>query len=83
MKPLQLCFYSGSWVDILIAAKNNYRLFINTEDPFPEHTAASLEDVHQSLLDAIGKFTKESKFPLYQGLLNHQLLGIHTGKWYQ
>ena len=83
MKPSQLHFYSGSWVDVLIAAKNNYRLFINTEDPFPERTAASLEDAHRSLLDTIGKFTEESKLPLDQGLLNHQLLGIHTGKWYQ
>ena len=36
--PSQLRFNSGTWVDVLITAKNNYRLFIHTNDPFPKHT---------------------------------------------
>ena len=62
--PSQLHFYSGTWVNVLIIAKNNYRLFIHTDDPFPEHTAASLEDAHICLIDAIGKFKEESSFLL-------------------
>ena len=62
--PSQLCFYTGTWVDVLIIAKNNYRPFIHTDDPFPEHTAASLEDACICLIDAIGKFKEESRLPL-------------------
>lgn len=69
IRPTQLRFYSGTWVDVLIAAKNNYRLFVHTDDPFPERTAASLEDAHGCLLEAIGKFREESQLPLDQGML--------------
>jgi hypothetical protein len=67
IRSSQLRFYSGTWVDILVAAKNNYRLFINNEDPFPERTAASLEDAQGCLLDAIGKFKQESQCSLDEG----------------
>ena len=67
--PSQLHFYSGTWVDVLIIAKNNYRLFIHTNDPFPERMAASLEDAHICLIDAIGKFKEESRLPLNEGKL--------------
>ena len=65
----QLRFYSGTWIDVLIVAKNNYRLFIHTEDPFPERTVLSLEDAWACLLDAIGKFKEESQLPLDEGML--------------
>lgn len=65
----QLRFYSGTWVDVLIAAKNNYRLFIHNEDSFPERTVASLEDARACLLDAIGKFREESQLPLDERML--------------
>ena len=67
IRPSQLRFYSGTWIDVLIAAKNNYRLFIHNVDPFPERTAASLDDARDCLLDAIGKF-KESQHPLEDGM---------------
>ena len=66
---MQLQFYSGSWIDVLISAKNNYRLLIHNEDPFSEHTAASLEDVQGCLLDAIGAFKQESQLSLDEGML--------------
>ena len=69
IRPSQLRFYSGTWVDVLILAKNNYRLFIHNEDPFPERTAVSLEDARGCLLDAIGKFKEESQLPLDDGML--------------
>jgi hypothetical protein len=69
IRPSQLRFYSGTWVDVLIIAKNNYRLFIHNEDPFPERTAASLEDARICLIDAIGRFRAESRLPLNEGKL--------------
>lgn len=69
IRPSQLRFYSGTWIDTLIAAKNNYRLFIHTEDPFPERTSESLEDARNCLLEAIAKFKEESQLPLDGGML--------------
>jgi hypothetical protein len=68
IRPSQLRFYSGTWVDVLTAAKNNYRLLIHKEDPFPERTTANLEDAHLCLLDAIGKFKEETELPLDEGM---------------
>ena len=62
--PSQLRFYSGTCVNVLIIAKNNYRLFIHTDDPFPKRMAASLEDARICLIDAIGKFKEERRLPL-------------------
>jgi hypothetical protein len=67
IRPSQLRFYSGTWVDVLLAAKNNYRLFIHNEDPFPERTSANLEDAHGCLLDAIGTFKEENRLHLNEG----------------
>ena len=67
--PSQLHFYSGTWINVLIIAKNSYRLFIHTNDPFPKCTAASLEDAHICLINAIGKFKEESRLPLNEGNL--------------
>jgi hypothetical protein len=69
IRPSQLRFYSGLWVDVLIAAKNNYRLFIHNEDPFPERTAGSLEDARECLIDAIGKFKEECRLTLDEGIV--------------
>jgi hypothetical protein len=71
IRPSQLRFYSGSWVDVLILAKNNYRLFIHSRavNPFPERTAASLEDAHVCLIDAIAKFREETKLRLDEGIM--------------
>jgi hypothetical protein len=71
IKPSQLRFYSGSWVDILTNAKYRHRLFINTVAPFPERTTKGLADAHRSLLDAIGEFKEEKRLPLDQGLPNY------------
>ena len=69
IRPSQLRFYTGNWVDVLVSAKNNYRLFIHNEDPFPERSAASLEDARACLLDAVGKFKEENHLPLDNGML--------------
>jgi hypothetical protein len=69
IRASQLRFYSGIWVDVLVAAKNNYRLFIHNEEPFPERTSISLEDARMCLLDALGKFQEERQLPLDEGML--------------
>ena len=55
-KPSQLSFYSGTWVDILIAARNNYRKIIHTIEPFPEHNPNNLKEAQNLLLEAIDDF---------------------------
>jgi hypothetical protein len=74
IKPSQLRFYSGPWVDVLTDAKYRHRLFIHTVDPFPERTVEGLADAHRSVLDAIGEFQEEKRLPLDEGLPN---LGIN------
>jgi len=69
IRSSQLRFYSGTWVDVLIAAKNNYRMFIHNEDPFPERTETSLQDARNCLIDAIGAFREERRLPLDDGKL--------------
>lgn len=60
-KPNQLQFYRdlnhGCWVDILVRAKNHYRLTMHTEaiDPFPARSTNSLNIAHDSLLETVGK----------------------------
>ena len=76
IRATQLRFYSGTWVDVLIAAKNNYRLFIHNDDPFPERTASSLEDARNCLLDAVGKFKEEIRLPLDDGMLFFSFLTV-------
>ena len=68
IRSSQLPFYSGTWVDVLLLAKNNYRLYIHKEDPFPERTAANLEDAHDCLMEAIGQFELRSRLPLDQSM---------------
>jgi hypothetical protein len=42
--PTQISYYSGAWVDVLEAAKNEYCFHIHciTGDPFPEFDAVTL-----------------------------------------
>jgi hypothetical protein len=54
-KPNQLGYYSGSWVDVLVAARNDYRRFLHITDPFPERNTDNLKDAHDALLEAIGQ----------------------------
>ena len=67
--PTQLCFYSGSWVDVLKDAKYRFRFCIHTEVPFPERTTDSLSVTHDCLVEAIAKFQDEVRLPLDEGLL--------------
>ena len=55
-KPSQLGFYAGTWIDVLIIARNNYRKLIHTVDPFPERNADSLKNAHDILLEAIAEY---------------------------
>ena len=55
-------------MDVLIAARNDYRKFLHTADPFPERNTDSLRDVHNILLDAICEF-KETGGELDNGSL--------------
>jgi hypothetical protein len=66
--PTQIRFYGGCWIDVLKDAKHLYRLFIHTEEPFPERSRESLADAHQRLVDSIGKFQEETRLPLDEGL---------------
>jgi hypothetical protein len=68
-KPSQLRHYSGPWVDVLVDAKHSYRLFIHTDDPFPERNSDSLNDAHNCLLEAIGKYVEEQNGTLDEGWL--------------
>ncbi|KAH9171206.1 hypothetical protein EDB89DRAFT_1907216 [Lactarius sanguifluus] len=54
-KPTHLCFYSGVWHDVLIAAKNYNRLCIHAEtgSPFPDHKDG-LQYAHECILEVIG-----------------------------
>jgi hypothetical protein len=65
--PTQLRFYSGSWVDVLKDAKYHYRLYIHTEEAFPERSRESLSEAHNYLLEAIAKFQKEVRLELDEG----------------
>ena len=67
-QPTQLHFYHGCWVDVLKDAKDLYRHFIHTEEPFPEYSHDSLADAHGHLIDSIGKFQEEARLPLDEGL---------------
>ena len=53
-KRTQLEYYSGPWVDILKAAKEEYCLFLHTsENPFPECGSQTLQDTHNCLLEVL------------------------------
>jgi hypothetical protein len=54
-KPNHLSYYSGSWVDVLVAARNDYRRFLHITDPFPERNKDNLKDAHDILLEVIGE----------------------------
>jgi hypothetical protein len=55
-KPSQLGFYSGTWVDVLIYARNGYRKLIHTKDPFPERNLENLQVAQNILLEAISDY---------------------------
>ena len=60
---------------MLIEAKTKYRLFIHTQNPFPERNKNGLRDAHDCLLETISKFkddglqVDEGKSNIYQQLL--------------
>jgi hypothetical protein len=72
----QLRFYSGSWVDVLKDAKNQYRLFIHTEGGFAERSRESLSEARNCVLEAIGRFQDEVGLPLDEGSLQFFFIGI-------
>ena len=59
-KPSQFGYYSGPWADVLIIARNNYRKFIHTNNPFPERNSSNLQDANNSLLEAIAEYQEEN-----------------------
>lgn len=70
--PHQLGFYSGTWHDLLVEAKNRYRLFIHTQNPFPERNRNGLRDANDCLLEIISKY-KDDGVQLDEGTVNNQL----------
>lgn len=74
--PHHLGFYSGTWYDALVDAKNSYRLFIHTQNPFPDRNSNSLRDAHDCLLEVIVRY-KDDGIQLDEGTVNNQLL-IYT-----
>jgi hypothetical protein len=72
LHPHHLGFYSGTWYDVLVEAKNRYRLFIHTLCPFPDRNSNSLRDAHDCLLETITKY-KDEGAQLDDGDVNNQL----------
>ena len=70
--PNHLGFYSGTWHDVLVEAKFKYRLFIHTENPFPERNTNSLRDAHDCLLEIITKY-QDDGILLDEGTVNQLL----------
>jgi hypothetical protein len=68
--PNHLGFYSGTWYDVLVEAKNKYRLFIHTENPFPERNRDGLRDAHGCLLEIISKY-KDDGIQLDEGSISN------------
>ena len=71
--PNHLGFYSGTWYDVLVEAKNRYRLFIHTQNPFPERNRNGLKDAQECLLETIAKY-EDNGIQLDKGILNNQSL---------
>jgi hypothetical protein len=67
--PHHLGFYSGTWYDLLVEAKNHYRLFIHTQKPFPERNRIGLRDAQDCLLETISKY-KDNGIQLDEGTIN-------------
>ena len=73
--PHHLGYYTGTWRDVLVEAKTKYRLFIHTQNPFPERNKNGLRDAHDCLLETITKFKDdgtqidEGKSNIYQHIL--------------
>ena len=72
-RPTHLGFYSGTWYDVLVEAKNRYRLFIHTQNPFPERNRSALRDAHDCLLETVSKY-EDNGIQLDSGILNNRSL---------
>jgi hypothetical protein len=66
-KPSHLGYYRGAWVDVLVDARNHYRLTIHTGDPFPERNCETLKVAHDILLEAIARHMEGGGIPLDEG----------------
>ena len=66
LHPHRLGFYSGTWYDVLVEAKNRYWLFIHTQNPFPERNRDGLHDAHDCLLETVSKY-KDDGIQLDEG----------------
>ena len=62
-KPTNLRFYGGAWHDVLVMAKNIYRLAIHADgqNPFPERNDPNLDAAHDSLFEATNQLSREAK----------------------
>ena len=65
-KPSQLSYYHGIWVDILVDARNNYRKYIHTKNPFPEHNSNNLMEAQNFLLEATAAY--KEKYEIDEGI---------------
>ncbi len=68
-KPNQINFYAGPWVEALLLARNYHRLYIHcdTENPFPERNAHTLQLTHSFLLEAIEYLSEDDREALDHG----------------
>lgn len=74
VKPTQMAYYSGAWLDVLEKAKFNYRLFLHTaaDDPFPQRCQESLADALNCLVKAIAEHMDNPVAPaLDQSMVIH------------
>jgi hypothetical protein len=78
-KPTQIGYYSGAWVDVLEAAKNEYRFYIHciADEPFPERDSDTLQDAHTCLLEAMAHYKDNpAADPLNQGKFHLNFMTI-------
>ncbi|KAF9455601.1 hypothetical protein BDZ94DRAFT_1277848 [Collybia nuda] len=88
--PTQMQYYkdSAAWTDILENAKNEYRLYIHTRDPFPERTKATLQRAGDCVLEMITAYEDDprNKEPLdnsYYNLRSMSILIFEDGASYR
>ncbi|RDB15428.1 hypothetical protein Hypma_004171 [Hypsizygus marmoreus] len=71
-KPTQIRYYPGPWIEILDNAKRKFRLYVHTQEGFPEKTTAILLTIKEFILEAVAEYKHVSNVPLDESLYNAQ-----------
>ena len=78
--PHHLGYYSGAWYDVLVEAKNRYRLFNHTQIPFPDRNSNSLQDTHDCLLETIARYKEDGVQLDNSTVINYQYAIVTNNK---